>query len=426
MRTKRKPASGPAPWGIHESGGFMPDPNDPAIGSKPREWPDPKIAKWIDHALTDAYVEAAVSFADGAATWLRDTKQPGLRCRIGKHRASWVYFRDDRRHGTRKTSSKVLGRFPDMGVDKARDLAAIEAGKHVSGTAGPGKRSALKFEAAWNAYLERLEKKVANANRDRAEKGIAPKPARWAYNARHLGGQWLLPEWGTWSLADMVANPGAVKSFHERVAEKSGPVSADHCARLIRACYRRAAKDDTSLPMDREPTSSVEYHKRREAKRSMKRRDFPLWLAAWRALPDAPPPSYRKGMWAATRKEYFAFCLFSGARPGEVARIRWRDVKLAERVVEIPAAKADNTIRIVMSAPIARLLKRARDKGKPTNGDSLVFPYCSQLRDELPTRGHAFRHTYRTLCASLEINPTLVRVMQGWADDEVSEDYVTE
>ena len=67
MRTKRKPASGPAPWGIHESGGFMPDPNDPAIGSKPREWPDPKIAKWIDHALTDAYVEAAVSFADGAA-----------------------------------------------------------------------------------------------------------------------------------------------------------------------------------------------------------------------------------------------------------------------------------------------------------------------------------------------------------------------
>ena len=66
--------------------------------------------------------------------------------------------------------------------------------------------------------------------------------------------------------------------------------------------------------------------------------------------------------------------------PGEVARIRWRDVKPRERVIEIPDAKKDNTIRIIMSAPIARVLKRARnlgrDLGKPKDKDAFVFEHC--------------------------------------------------
>ena len=61
---------------------------------------------------------------------------------------------------------------------------------------------------------------------------------------------------------------------------------------------------------------------------------------------------------APARKEYHLFCLLTGMRPGEAARIRWRDVKPAHRIVEIPAAKASNTIQIVMCAAIARVLKR--------------------------------------------------------------------
>jgi len=62
-----------------------------------------------------------------------------------------------------------------------------------------------------------------------------------------------------------------------------------------------------------------------------------------------------------------------GRRHRPATRIRWRDVKPALRVVEIPGAKASNTIQIVMSAPIARVLKRARDLGKPKDRDAFVF-----------------------------------------------------
>ena len=42
---------------------------------------------------------------------------------------------------------------------------------------------------------------------------------------------------------------------------------------------------------------------------------------------------------APARKEYHLFGLFTGMRPGEIARIRWRDVKPHERVIEIPGCQ---------------------------------------------------------------------------------------
>jgi hypothetical protein len=121
----------------------------------------------------------------------------------------------------------------------------------------------------------------------------------------------------------------------------------------------------------RDPYSAVEYNIETPAQKSMAFRDFPKWLEAWGAIEVGPK--------APARKEYHFFCLLTGTRPGEAARIRWRDVKPALRVVEIPGAKASNTIQIVMSAPIARALKEARDLGKPKNRDAFVFAHCGQV-----------------------------------------------
>jgi hypothetical protein len=203
---KRKLAPvGPAPWGYHESGGIVPDVPEVAPGTPTRD-ETLKPAKRITHELTDAYVEAVRDFAEGQTSWLFDTKQPGLRCRIGKNRASWVFYHDNRRHGRGRkgnskgrVTSKVLGQFPVMRTDDARRAAAVEAGKLASGTALPGKRNAQKFHTAWAAYLDRLKSKVATANKQRQREGIAPKPARWAANAEFWGKQWLLPQFGSWT-----------------------------------------------------------------------------------------------------------------------------------------------------------------------------------------------------------------------------------
>jgi integrase len=148
-------------------------------------------------------------------------------------------------------------------------------------------------------------------------------------------------------------------------------------------------------------------------------RDFPKWLRALEKV--------EVGYKAPCRRLFHLWCVFTGTRPGEAARIRWCDVKPAKRVVEIPGAKAENVIRVIMSAPIARILKRARDLGKPKSREDFVFAHCYHAphRDDLPAKGHALRHTYRTVSADAGVDDVIAHILQGWEPKNISETYVT-
>lgn len=363
-------------------------------------------------AALDNFLYAQLSFERDRVWVLRDPTTNGLQIRLGRHRATWLFYHDDRSHRRRKITSKRLGWFPEMRTEGARDAARIERGRVAAGDLGPGKREAVKVETSLAEYVAHLERKSA-------AKG---KPATWAKNVRHLVKKHIAPRWGQWSLADIAMHPGAVADWHRDITEANGPVTANKCCKVLRAAYKRSAKRDVSLPQ-RDPCSAVEYNVETPAQTAMPFRDYPKWLEAWRNIEVGPK--------APARKEYHLFGLFTGMRPGEVARIKWRDVKPRERVIEIPGSKKDNTIRIIMSAPIARVLKRARNLeralGKPKDRDAFVFAHCGHAghRDDLPRRGHDLRHSYRTLCADIHIDDAFVRILQGWAPRTVSEGYLT-
>lgn len=361
--------------------------------------------------LTDDFLEKMLALPRYTTFLYLDTETAGLQCRIGKHRATWIFYHDDRRHGRRRYISKRLGFFPGTSTAEARDAARIWRGRVAANDLGPGKREAVKVETSLAEYLAYLE-------RQSTTKG---KPARWALNVRHIAKKHILPRWGQWSLAEIAVHPGAVADWHRDITDANGPVIANKCCKILRAAYRRSAKRDVTLPQ-RDPCSAVEYNTETAAQTAMAWRDYPKWLEAWRAIEVGPK--------APARKEFHLFGLFTGMRPGEIARIRWRDVKPhpRERVIEIPAAKKDDTIRIIMSAPIARILKRARDLGKPVDRDALVFVHCEAVghREKLPARGHDLRHSYRTTAADIHIDDAFVRILQGWAPRSVSEKYLTQ
>jgi integrase len=359
-------------------------------------------------AALDSFLDAQLSFERDRVWTLRDPTTDGLQIRLGRHRATWLFYWDDRRHQRRRITSKRLGFFPTMRTEEARDAARIERGRVAAGEIGPGKREAIKVETSLAEYAAYLESKSA-------AKG---KPATWAKNVRHLVKKHIGPRWGTWSLADIAMHPGAVADWHRDITEANGPVTANKCCKVLRAAYKRSAKRDVSLPQ-RDPSSAVDFNIETSAQTALAFRDYPKWLEAWRAIEVGPK--------APARKEYHLFGLFTGMRPGEVARIRWRDVKPRERVIEIPDAKKDNTIRIIMSAPIARVLKRARDLDKPKDRDAFVFQHCGHAghRDNLPRRGHDLRHSYKTVCVNLGIDDVIAHVLQGWRPRNISEKYLT-
>jgi integrase len=160
----------------------------------------------------------------------------------------------------------------------------------------------------------------------------------------------------------------------------------------------------------------VEFNSESPAQTSLPWKDYPKWLEAWRAIEVGPK--------APARQWYHLFCAATGCRGGEASRIKWKDVKPAQRIVEIPGAKAGNLIQIPMSALIARILKRARDVGEP---GEFVFAQCGQAghRDDLPARGHDLRHSWRSLAAEIGIDDLLCHFMLGHQPRNISEKYIT-
>jgi integrase len=279
--------------------------------------------------------------------------------------------------------------------EAARKAATVIAGKLIEGTAPAAKRAGVKFAEAFAAYVAYLEHKA----------GEHGKPARWAYNVQALGNKIMLPKWSNWTLGEMGERPDAVADWHKEVVHKHGATSANHCARIIRAMYKRRAGLDRTLNIAFLPTSGVRLAKEKGEQKGMIAADFPAWFVAWQTILNQ------------TRKGYHLANLLTGCRPGELARARWRDFDAKAHVLTIGDAKAGNTIEIPTTREIEAAIKLARTdstivykshgreflhkKTVARGPDDFIFAGCQFIqarnRTELPTIGHALRRTYKTI-----------------------------
>ena len=349
--------------------------------------------------LSDAHIEALQDFDVRGLIW--DTKVTGLRLRVGAHRLSWSFFQQHRLHGKRSTTCKALGYWPAMNVSEARKAALIIAGRIASRRIEPGRRSAVRLDAALDEYMKHLRAKAARKN----------KPPRHALNVEKLRRKFLSPEFGRWPLADLSNAPEVVRDWHERITGEAGPISANRAAEVLRAVYRHAARLNRSLPPAL-PTSAIVFNEETPSQKGLAFADFPNWCEAWEKIKFP------------IRRAYHLTALLTGARPGELARLKWTDVKPRSRSIIIAYAKAGNDITIPMSRPIVHALKMARDAG--SESEPLVFPGCAQVghRDPLPARGNELRHTYRTVAADCGIDEMLAHFLLGHAPAGISQRYI--
>ncbi len=269
----------------------------------------------------------------------------------------------------------------------------------------PASAKSVKVETSLTEYVAHLERKSA-------AKG---KPALWAKNVKHLVKKHILPKWGQWSLADLTQHPGAVSDWHRDISDENGPVVANQSCKVLRAAYRRSAKRDPSLP-ERDPCSAVEYNQEHRSQNALAHADFPKWRAAWEKI-DSP-----------IRRSYQMIGLLSGCRPGELAKLKWSDVLPRERCFVIRGAKAENDIRVPMSAAIARAFKLARDAGIESE---YVFPARADGHmvkfdvDGLPAWGMMYRRGWRTVAADLGVDELIAHFCLGHIPAGISRGYVS-
>ena len=252
--------------------------------------------------------------------------------------------------------------------------------------------------------------------------------------AHHAAMEWL-------DARRNVANPRAVKTWHAKLS-KTVPTTADHCARLIRACYREEARLDRTLNPAASPTSGIRLGKIKVSKAVLDFPDFSAWRKAWDKIENP------------VHKGYHLAALLTGCRPTELAMIRESDIDLDARRMIIRNAKAGNDISLPITGEIAFALAMAINAPPQTitmkglrgmrSGEvrvverkklhheiaapDLVFPGVRQAghRSGLPVSGNALRHTFRSIAVSLEISEMLISFLMGHSLQGVSAKYTNE
>jgi integrase len=384
--------------------------------------------------LDEKHIEALREFADDdpkCCGYYPDSRVFGLSIYLGAKSTVWRFRQQSRTKGKRSSVFKTIGNWPSTDVDEARKQALIYSGTVAAGTAAPGKRRAMPFKTAFENYLTHL-KSQAEA------KG---KPPRWWANASKLSETHIMPQWSGWTLAEMSQNPRAVKTWHAKLS-KTIPTTADHCARLIRACYREEARLDRTLNPAASPTSGIRFGKIKVSKAVLDFPDFSAWREAWDQIENQ------------VHKGYHLAALLTGCRPTELAMIRESDIDLEARRMTIRNAKAGNDISIPITREIAfalalalnappqlikmkglrgmkpdlvRLVERKKLHHEVAASD-LVFPGVRQAghRARIPVSGNALRHTFRSIAVSLEISEMLISFLMGHSLQGVSAKYTNE
>jgi integrase len=232
-----------------------------------------------------------------------------------------------------------------------------------------------------------------------------------------------------------------VKTWHAKLA-KTIPTTADHCARLIRACYREEARLDRTLNPAASPTSGIRLGKIKVSKAVLDFPDFSAWRKTWDKIENP------------VHKGYHLAALLTGCRPTELAMIRESDIDLDARRMIIRNAKAGNDISLPITGEIAFALAmainappqtitmkglrgmksgevRVIERKKPHHeiaAPDLVFAGVRQAghRSGLPVSGNALRHTFRSIAVSLEISEMLISFLMGHSLQGVSAKYTNE
>lgn len=363
--------------------------------------------------VTDAAVRALLHADSPKGYIVRDAKMPCLYVYIGKSTKAFQFQVERRVHGKRVAVSRWLGRFPHAKASEARDGCRILLGKVADNTIGPGKRKAVRLATAVEVHLRALRVKASSAG----------KASKWSdetqgYYDRHMKNQWAKR-----SLASLSDNPAEIAEWHAEITQRHGPSEANHAARVLRAIYQRAQRLNRTLPAML-PTSAVEWNEERRADRSIPFDKFATWATQVDAIEDDAP----------IRAAFHRLCVYTGMRPGELARLRWDGIDLKRRTLTVAAGKTRD-IKIPMSAAIVRQLRLCRDARPAYYKGAYVFVargasgYLQNwVERKLPLDwwGNAGRHTHRTVAASLGIDLLTCRLLQSHSvAKDVSAGYIT-
>ncbi len=272
--------------------------------------------------------------------WVYDTKVGSLAlCVTAAGAKSWYLYKWDSNAG--KPVRYRLGSFPGVGVKAARDAAERKLGELAAGKDIVGHRRDKRNAPTLQQLFEHW---IAHAKRHKKT---------WKDDQR----QWdkYLAEHGSRKLSSITK--GDVAAWHATIGEKHGPVMANRVRALLSAMFNVA--DDIGFS-GQNPVTKVKRFKESSRERFLQDSEMVEFFTAVRKQ----PPTWR---------DFFLLALFTGARRGNVASMRWADLDLPRGCWHLPGQFAKNglPVVVVLPPPAVTILNHRRESA---NGSKYVFP----------------------------------------------------
>ena len=300
--------------------------------------------------FTEAKVRALPTPATGRAWWY-DTKARGLCvCKTPTGAASFYFYK----WHNGKPKRELVGKFPDLSVQQARDAAETRLGAIAAGGDPFEERRSRRREptlvelfAHWMIHA-RAHKRPKSYNEDERQ-----------YNA-------LLKPWAGRRLSTIRKTD--VQELHAHIGRENGIYMSNRLLALLSAMFGKA--DDIGY-RGGNPCKGVTKFKETSRDRWLQADELQRFFAALETEPNRDV------------RDYFIVSLFSGARKSNVLAMRWEDVNLNTALWRIPGedAKAGQPIVIPLVEPLVVLLRErlARNGTSPwvfpnSRGDHMAEP----------------------------------------------------
>ena len=271
--------------------------------------------------------------------YIYDTVAPSLAVRVTAAGArSFVIVKKINGRARRLT----LGRFPGLRLDDARQAAHAIAGELARGDDPIALRKAARARKVtlndlWPSYLAHLKQRNRTWTRDQE---------RWK---SHVG-----PALGGRALVEIARTD--CQALVDQIG-RTTPIAANRVAAFLSAMLNFAVRSD-QLAVN--PAKGLIRFQENSRARVLKSTELDGLLRAIKA--EGEP-------WA----DVLMMLLFTGARRGNVLRMRWEDLDLVAAVWTIPASAAKNKTAtpLPLTAPAVMLLQK---RLKHRAGEPWVFP----------------------------------------------------
>jgi len=326
--------------------------------------------------------------------------QDGLMLRVSATCKSWRFYKWSSAEG--RPIKRALGKFPRIGIDAARKAARAKL--HELDT---GKVSA--------------DRTSLDALVDRYELHLKASGVRYPQRVRRL----FDLSWSALAGRKLTAiTPAEIKDKHDAIAGMRGPHAAAGAVKLLRCLFNYANELELC---DKNPAKRVRI-------KADNKRDVFLTVAELKLLRSALAEQPQD------IQDYFGLVLLTGARRGNVAAMRWEDVKGDIWIIPAEASKTKRSYEVPLH-PLALEILSRRISSSATNfvfpgeysssghvGDP--WPWLKLVRNACVQRGltkhftlHDLRRTFATLLTANGVPLTVVSKALGHVNVQTTPIY---